>query len=146
MKISTKVRYGMRLMFQLAVHHGRGYVFLKDIARLEGISEKYLSQIVIPLRASGLVISSRGSKGGYMLATEPAQVTAKHVVQALDADFTAARRMKNTDARDYYPGSVTKIVWETLFQKIDDALNAITLQQLLDAHVANAANEIEYHI
>ncbi|MGZ6292050.1 MAG: RrF2 family transcriptional regulator, partial [Syntrophales bacterium] len=63
MKLSTRARYGVRLMVALALNYGKGLVFLKDIAKGENISEKYLSQIIIPLRGVGLVNSSRGAYG-----------------------------------------------------------------------------------
>jgi len=135
----------MRLMFQLALRQGEGYVFLKEIARQERISEKYLSQIVMPLRARGLVLSSRGANGGYRLAKEPAAVTARDIVEALDPDFTNARPLRGAEMRDHLPGSVTRIVWQTMYGRVDDALASITLQSLLDAHRARAA-ALEYQI
>ena len=66
MKLSTRVRYGVRFMVFLAEKYGQVPVFLKDIASEQGISEKYLSLIVIPLRAAGLVLSARGAQGGIM--------------------------------------------------------------------------------
>ena len=142
MKVSTRVMYGMRLMFQLALHEGRGYMYLKDIAAREDISEKYLSQIVIPLRGSGLVTSSRGAHGGYRLAQPPARITARAVVEALDSDLRAARwqQRKETD------GSVTNLVWEAMFGKMIEALEGITLKTLLDTHRARTASAVEYNI
>ena len=74
MKISARARYGVRLMMVLARNYGKGPIYLKDIAKEEEISEKYLGQIIIPLRGAGLVLSSRGSHGGYMLAREPSEI------------------------------------------------------------------------
>ena len=71
MKLSTRVRYGVRLMISLAEKFGTGPMYLKDIAIEQEISEKYLSLIVLPLRSAGLVLSSRGAHGGYSLAREP---------------------------------------------------------------------------
>ncbi|HVN67646.1 MAG TPA: Rrf2 family transcriptional regulator, partial [Candidatus Sulfotelmatobacter sp.] len=68
MKLSTKVRYGVRLMIDLAAQDGRGLVLLKDIARRQNISQKYLWQVIDALKSAKLVISGRGAKGGYMLA------------------------------------------------------------------------------
>jgi Rrf2 family cysteine metabolism transcriptional repressor len=67
MKLSTRARYGMRIMLTLAVHYGKGPMCLKDIAGAEEISEKYLSLLVIPLRHAGLIHSIRGAYGGYTL-------------------------------------------------------------------------------
>ena len=68
MKLSTRARYGVRLMLALAKNYGQGSVFLREVAKSEEISEKYLSQIIIPLRGTGLVSSSRGVHGGYTLS------------------------------------------------------------------------------
>ncbi|MGD0280318.1 MAG: Rrf2 family transcriptional regulator, partial [Smithella sp.] len=77
MKLSTRARYGVRLMVALAVNYDKGPVFLKDVAKGENISEKYLSLIIIPLRRIGLVNSIRGAHGGYLLAKDPSQITMK---------------------------------------------------------------------
>jgi len=71
MKLSTRIRYGVRLMLLLAENWGKGPVFLRDIARTEEISEKYLSLIIIPLRTKGLVNSTRGAHGGYTWPSHP---------------------------------------------------------------------------
>jgi len=86
MKLSTRTRYGVRLMLALARNHGQGSVFLRDVAKAEEISEKYLSQIIIPLRGAGLVSSSRGVHGGYALARSPAEITLRQIVAPLEGD------------------------------------------------------------
>lgn len=75
MKITTRVRYGVRLMLDLALNYGKGAKVLKDLAQKEGISEKYLSQIISPLKSKGLVSSGRGAHGGYVLAKAPNEIT-----------------------------------------------------------------------
>ena len=86
MKLSTRARYGVRLMLALARSYGQGSVYLKDVAKGEEISEKYLSQIIIPLRSAGLVNSTRGAHGGYMLSKPPAEITLKQIVDPLEGD------------------------------------------------------------
>ena len=146
MRISTRVNYGMRLMFQLALQQGRGFVFLKDIAAREEISEKYLSQIVIPLRGANLVVSSRGAHGGYRLARGPAQISVCAIVEALDPDMVSSRRGRRGTARDQRPSSVTQIVWDAMNEVVKHQLQSMTLQTLLDAHRARMASAVEYHI
>ena len=87
LQMSTRGRYGVRLMVALALRFGSGSVLLKDVARQEGISEKYLGQIIIPLKAAGLVISQRGSRGGYALARPPEGVTVRDVVEAIEGSI-----------------------------------------------------------
>ena len=83
LQMSTRARYGVRLMVALAINYGNGISLLKDIARREGISEKYLGQIVIPLKSAQLVASQRGSHGGYSLARPPEDITVRDVVEAI---------------------------------------------------------------
>ncbi|MGA2975918.1 MAG: Rrf2 family transcriptional regulator [Spirochaetia bacterium] len=82
--MSTRSRYGLRLMVDLALNYGNGSSLLKDVARQEEISEKYLGQIIIPLKSSGLIISHRGAHGGYSLARPPGDITVKDVVEAIE--------------------------------------------------------------
>jgi len=81
MRLSTRARYGARFMLGLALHYGNGPRLLKDIAREQEISEKYLTQLVIPLKARGLIKASRGAHGGYTLAREPSRVHEDRVVR-----------------------------------------------------------------
>src|SRR4030042_2084260 len=81
MKLSTRARYGVRLMLALAKNYGKEPVYLKDIAGEEDISEKYLSLIIVPLRGIGLVISVRGAYGGYNFARDPQEILLKEFVE-----------------------------------------------------------------
>ena len=84
MKLSTKGRYGVRLMIDLAAHYGEGPILLREIAKREEISEKYLSNLVNPLKASGLVEATRGVHGGYVLAKPPDEITMQEIVGVLE--------------------------------------------------------------
>ncbi len=84
MKLSTRARYGMRMMLALADHYGMGTLYLKDIAAAEEISEKYLSLLVIPLKSAGLIHSIRGAHGGYTLAKAPSQINLGEIMEALE--------------------------------------------------------------
>ena len=83
MKISTKIRYGTRAMLELACHYGEGPIELREIAKREDISLKYLEQVIVPLRTAGLVKSARGSKGGYSFAKHPSEIYLKDLVETL---------------------------------------------------------------
>ena len=80
MKLSTKGRYGVKAMFDLALHHGEGPIALKSIAERQGISEHYLEQLIAVLRKAGLVKSVRGAQGGYSLAREPENITVGDII------------------------------------------------------------------
>lgn len=118
------------MMLALARNYGQGSIFLKDAAKGEDISEKYLSQIIIPLRGAGLVSSSRGAHGGYTLARSPAEITLRQVVEPFEGDClvdcvnspAACSRVLTCASRD---------VWTLLGGKISETLNGITLEQLM---------------
>jgi len=86
MWLSTRSRYGTRLMLELALNYNNGNVFLKDVAREEGISEKYLSQLVIPLKARGLISATRGAKGGMIISGEAGAVQPGATVTITDSE------------------------------------------------------------
>ncbi len=86
-RFSTRSRYGLRFMIELATYYGKkALVFLREIAEKEGISEKYLTQLAIPLKARGLISSRRGAGGGYRLSRHPALDYGKEVVEALEEE------------------------------------------------------------
>jgi Rrf2 family cysteine metabolism transcriptional repressor len=87
MKLSTRGRYGVRLMLELALHYGEGPILLKDIAGRQGISEKYLWQLINPLKTAGLVNSLRGARGGYMLGKAPDAVSLKAILLILEGSL-----------------------------------------------------------
>jgi Rrf2 family protein len=87
MKLSTKGRYGVRLMIDLAAHYGEGPILLREIAKREEISEKYLSNLVNPLKATGLVEATRGVHGGYVLAKSPDKITMQEIVEVLEGSL-----------------------------------------------------------
>jgi Rrf2 family protein len=130
MKLSTRTRYGVRMMLALARNYGQGFVFLKDVAKGEDISEKYLSQIIIPLRGAGLVSSSRGVHGGYTLAKSPAEITLKQIVEPFEGDCLVDC-VNNPAACSRVLTCASRDIWTLLGGKISETLNAITLEQLL---------------
>ena len=88
MKISTKGRYGLTIMIELAKKYGEGPVSLKSIAQANDLSEHYLEQLIAPLRNAGLVRSIRGAYGGYVLADEPGNITSGDVIRVLEGPIT----------------------------------------------------------
>lgn len=131
MKISTRARYGTRLLVDLAKHFGGEPVFLKDIARDEDISEKYLSQIIIPIKAAGLVNSFRGAHGGYILARHPSQITLKEVVETLDGKISFVDCVENVNVCTRSEKCVTRKIWSDLGQKVSNLFAAVTLEDLV---------------
>lgn len=133
MRLSTRARYGTRLMLELALNFNQGTVFLKDIAKKEEISEKYLSQLVIPLKASGLISSSRGAHGGYRLAKPPSQITLMEIVQMLEGNLSLVECVKNPSICSRVSKCATRDIWGKLDEKISDVLSSVTLEDLVSS-------------
>lgn len=131
MKISARARYGVRLMMVLARNFGKGPIYLKDIAKEEEISEKYLGQIIIPLRGAGLVLSSRGSHGGYMLAREPSEINLKEIVDILEGDCLV-RCIKDPSSCSRVSTCASRDIWMLLGGKISETLGSVSLAELND--------------
>ena len=133
MRLSTRARYGTRLMLELALNFDKGTIFLKDIAKKEEISEKYLSHLVIPLKSSGLISSSRGAHGGYQLTKSPSQITLKEIVQTLEGSISCVECVKNPSICSRVSKCATRGIWEKLDEKISDELSSVTLEDLANS-------------
>jgi len=130
MRISTRTRYGLRLMVNLAINYGKGYAFLKDIAKEEGISEKYLSLIVIPLKAAGMLATIRGVHGGYILSRHPSKISVKEIVEILEGDLTLVECSKDEKYCLKSRNCVTHDIWSELSEKIADFLSSFNLEDI----------------
>lgn len=142
MKLSTRSRYGLRLMLVLARNYGKGNTFLKDIAHEEDISEKYLSLIIIPLKGVGLVNSVRGASGGYTLAREPSRITLKDIVDVLEGDCSLVDCVKNPSSCSRVPICASHDIWTIIGEKISETLSSITLEKLVKMNQEKAGNTI----
>ena len=129
MKMSTRGRYGLRVMMELAKSYGEGPVLVDEIARAQGISGKYLHVLMGGLRSSGLILAARGRSGGYALAKKPSAITLLDVVSAMEgrtapvdcvADRKVCPRSRRCAARD---------VWCDVATAIDGVLSSLTLEQ-----------------
>jgi len=146
MKLSTRTRYGVRLMLDLAVNRDRGQIFLKDIAREEDISEKYLSLIIIPLKARGLVSSTRGAHGGYTLAKPATEITLKEIVDILEGDICLVDCVKNPSACSRSDTCASRDLWTKVSDRISQTLDAITLDELVRMSREKGEGTSMYHI
>ncbi len=132
MKISTKGRYGLRLMLDLAIHYGEGPIPLKEIAERQNISEKYLEQIIMQLNRSGMVHSTRGSQGGYSLANLPEKITVGMVLRVMEGSLAPVDCLTgNAPACGRQESCITLHVWKKLMTAIEDAVDNITLDDLI---------------
>lgn len=131
MKISTKGRYGLRLMVDLAVHYRQGLVPLKEIAVRQDLSEKYLEQIMMQFNRSGLVRSVRGAQGGYTLAMDPEDITVGTVLRVMEGSLAPADCIGcDAAACPRMSQCVTVDVWRKLGAAIEEVVDGITLADL----------------
>jgi Rrf2 family protein len=131
MKLSTKSRYGTRLMLDLAKHYGDGYVQLKEVAAREGISLKYLEQIMIPLKKAKLVKSVRGAGGGYKLARPPEKISVGKIVALLEGGGQLIECSKRPHSCDRSEHCATRNLWIETAQAMYERLERITLLDLM---------------
>lgn len=133
MKISTRGRYAIRVMLDLAEHNTGEYIPLVDIAKRQEISEKYLEAIVASLVKSGFLIALRGKKGGYKLNKSPEQITMKDILEITEGAFAPVACLVNTpNSCARAAGCKTLKMWEDLQKLVDDYFTNITLQDLLN--------------
>ncbi|GGJ06396.1 HTH-type transcriptional regulator CymR [Alicyclobacillus cellulosilyticus] len=123
MKISTKGRYGLMLMVDLAAGDGKTPTSLKTVAERQSLSEHYLEQLIAPLRNAGLVKSIRGAYGGYILARPKTEITVKDIILTLEGPLT----LVDQDVEDGLDE-----LWDRLRQAILSVMESVTLQDLVD--------------
>ena len=133
MKISTKGRYALRMLIDLAMHESDGFVALKDIAERQGISKKYLEQIVPLLNKSDLLKTNRGYQGGYMLSKSPDQYTVGEILRISEGNLCPVSCLQYEPNDCPRAGEcITLDVWKGLYKVITEYLDGITLQDIID--------------
>ena len=138
--ISTRGRYALRMMLDLAQNQGDGYVALRDIAARQEISKKYLEQIIPLLNRAGMLQTTRGVQGGYRLTRRPEEYTVLDLLEVTETGLSAVACLEKDAAK--CPRSadcMTLPVWQGLDKIIQDYLGGITLQDVLDRH--NVGND-----
>lgn len=141
MKISTKGRYALRMMTDLAEHQGEGFVALKDIAARQGISKKYLEQIIPILNRSDFLQANRGSQGGYRLAKAPKDYTVKDVLELTEGSLSPVACLDTMPVGcERSETCVTLPLWKGLAEVIENYLDSVTLQDLLERQTEMYSN------
>ena len=146
MRISTKGRYGSRLMLVLALRYGKGNVLLKDIAKDQELSEGYLEHLLPPLKAAGLVSSSRGAHGGYTLAKPPSDINLKEIIVALEGSISPVECVATPSVCGRIRTCATRDIWHELGEVIMQTLESITLEELVERHRRKDKNSGMYNI
>ncbi|GAX90322.1 cysteine metabolism transcriptional regulator CymR [Effusibacillus lacus] len=134
MKLSTKGRYGVTLMVDLAMYQGEGPISLKSIAEREDLSEHYLEQLIAPLRNAGLVRSIRGAYGGYVLAKSPQEITIGDIVRVLEGPITVVED----------PEDDLNYIWEQVREAINKVLDSVTLADVAERKKSGGDNFMFY--
>jgi len=145
MKLSTKSRYGLRAILELAMKYGQGPLQIKVIAQRQEISNKYLEQLMAILKSAGLVRSVRGAKGGYILAKEPSQICVSDVFIALEGPLVTVECLEHPEFCARCADCVTRHVWAEIQNSIQGVMESITLQDLVDKS-KNGKGAVDYQI
>ncbi|MFQ6081811.1 MAG: RrF2 family transcriptional regulator [Candidatus Aminicenantia bacterium] len=131
-KLSTKGRYGTRAIMDLALHFKDKPILLKDIAKREEISIRYLEQIIIPLKIAGLVKSVRGAKGGYKLARPPSEIKLGEVIQALEGSWSFVECVDDPSYCSRISICPTYEIWRNAKKVLDQVFQNTTVQDLVN--------------
>lgn len=130
MKLSTRGRYGTRALLELAMHQGEGPVLLRDIAHKQEISLSYLEHLITPLIAAGLVVSTRGPRGGVMLARPAEEIRLNEIIHLLDGPIAPVECVNSKKACTRSGICAPRDIWQELRKAINDVLASTTLQDL----------------
>jgi Rrf2 family protein len=131
MKISTRSRYGTRVLFELALHWGEGPILLKEIAQRQRIPLPYLQQLIGPLVKTGMIKTFRGTRGGISLLTPPNKIRLSEVVQLLDGSIARVKCVDNPETCSFSGLCVTHDIWSEVKKSTSKVLESVTLQELV---------------
>lgn len=144
MKLSTRTRYAVRAIIELAQHESNQPLQLKIIAQRQEISVKYLEQLMAVLRSAGFVRSVRGSKGGYILAKAPNQIRMNEVLRRLEGTVATVECVENENTCSRSADCAARYLWIQVEHAIEQVLESMTLQDLVVK--ANEQKKLDYQI
>ncbi|MDQ0287057.1 Rrf2 family protein [Desulfofundulus luciae] len=132
MRLSTRGHYGLKAMFDLALHYGTEPIPLKSVAERQSLSEHYLEQLIARLRKAGLVKSVRGAQGGYILAREPENIKVGDIIRALEGPIAPVECVKEVDPKecDQADYCISRTVWARVRDSIAGVLDSISLADM----------------
>ena len=141
MKLSTRGRYGIHAMYDLAVNYGAGPQSIKSIAERQNVPEAYLEQLIAMLRRAKLVISNRGAQGGYQLSREPREITVGDVLRALEGGLNLVECLDEEDTCGKSCACPSRLVWIKIRDGLNQVVDGITLQDMIDEQKCLTAQE-----
>lgn len=144
MKLSTRTRYGIRAILELAENYGNEPLQLRIIARDQRVSVKYLEQLMAMLKSAGIVRSVRGSKGGYILAKSPEQIKVSDCFECLEGSVITTECVEDESYCERTNDCIARQLWTEVQNSVMGVLQSMTLQNLVDR--AKNKQVINYHI
>jgi Rrf2 family cysteine metabolism transcriptional repressor len=141
MKLSTRGRYGIRALLDIALHRGEEPILLRDIAQRQQISLRYLDHLITPLVAAGMVRSTRGTGGGIRLARRPDEIKLSEVMQLLEGSIALVDCVNDPDICERASICATRDLWEELKRAMSGVLESVTLQDLVERQKAKEKYE-----
>ncbi|MGL4343831.1 MAG: RrF2 family transcriptional regulator [Cellulosilyticaceae bacterium] len=144
MKISTKGRYGLRTLIDLATHDEEAPISLAVVANRQGISINYLEQVIAILKRAKLVKSIKGASGGYKLACDPAAISLKQIITVLEGEITIIEYEETLEAESPLQKCVRENIWEAIDLRVDSVLEGLTLGDMMIEYHALKQGELSY--
>lgn len=141
MKISTKGRYALRLMLDLAMNNNGEMVRIKDVAKRQNISEKYLEQIISILKRAGFVRSLRGSQGGYQLAKDPSEYTVGMILRLTEGSMAVVSCLEDSENQCKRANQCVSLrLWSMIDKAVNDVIDNVTLQDMVEWELETVDN------
>jgi Rrf2 family cysteine metabolism transcriptional repressor len=145
MRLSTRGRYGLRTLLDLALHQDEGLILLKDIARRQEFSLPYLEHLIAPLVGADLVGSTRGARGGVWLLKPPAEIKLGEVVQLLEGSIGPVDCVSNPDLCRRSASCATRDIWAEMKEAMSQVLDSVTLQDLVERQRQKGQPKTQVH-
>ena len=139
MKLSTRGRYGIHAMYELAVNYGGAPVSIKSVAEKQNIPEAYLEQLIAMLRRDELVVSIRGAQGGYRLARTPEEITVGDVLRSLEGGLKLIDCLEEEETCGKSCACPSRIVWKKLSDGLNSIVDSITLRDMINEYTCQKA-------
>lgn len=133
MILSTKGRYGLKMMYEFALNYGTGPMSLKEVAAKQQLSETYLEQLIAHLKKAELVKSIRGAQGGYELLRKPEEITVGEIIRTLEGPLAPSDCVLDSEPECTRAGyCVTRLIWEKIMDSINNVIDSITLKDMVN--------------
>ena len=148
MKISTKGKYGLEALADLAIYGANDYINLKSISERQGISYKYLEQLFMLLKKDGIVESIRGAQGGYKLARNAKEISVNDILNSLEGPLALVDCILEIREKrcDQFECCITRVLWQKIMKELDEVTEAISLDDIATLFKASRKGDNEYFI